>query len=352
MRKFLIALALLLGVYFLIGRFAEMQGVIEVLSRGKLGFILLALALQVFWIGVVGYTYQSIYHVLGLKAQPFFMARLATAASFINVVAPAGGFSSVALFISNARGHGYSTARVTVASVLFLWFEYAATLIMLTFGLGEMARRNNLHWSEITASLILLAGALGIAVLLYLGMVSAELLARVLRSGAGAVNWVLRPFLRRDYLSQDRAISFAHELAEGIKALRRNPRGLVKPALLALLNKSVLVMILSLTFLAFNISADFSTIIAGFSIAYLFLIVSPTPAGIGVVEGVLTVALRSLAVPIEASAVITLAYRGVTFWFPLVVGMVALRGLSHDRTTPNELPVKTPSETDIPDLRA
>jgi hypothetical protein len=224
---------------------------------------------------------------------------------------------------------------------------------MLTYGLGEMARRNNLHWSEITASLILLAGALGIAFLLYLGMVSAAMLARVLRRAACAVNWILRPFIRRDYLSQERAFSFAHELAEGITALRRNPRGLIKPVLLALLNKCTLVLILSLMFLAFSVPADFSTVIAGFSIAYLFLIVSPTPAGIGIVEGALTVALRSLAVPIESSAVITLAYRGVTFWFPLLLGMFALRSLPHVQPSPDdppgEAPVKSsqPPETDI-----
>jgi uncharacterized protein (TIRG00374 family) len=57
------------------------------------------------------------------------------------------------------------------------------------------------------------------------------------------------------------------------------------------------------------------------------LIVSPTPAGIGIVEGVLTVALRTMQVPIEASAVITLAFRGITFWMPVLVGILAFRSL-------------------------
>ncbi len=332
MRKFLIALALLLGVIFIITRFTEMQGILAVLARGKIGLIFLALLLQMVWIAVVGFTYHSIYSVLGIQTRPVYMARLAAAATFVNVVAPAGGLSSVAVFISNARAHGHSAARVTVASVLFLWLEYGTTLFMLTFGLGEMARRNNLHWSEITASLILLAGALGIAILLYLGMVSADLLGKVLGRAARLINWCLRPFIRRDYLSTQRAHSFALELAEGIAVLRLNPRGLLRPILLALLNKTILVVILGITFLAFDIQPDPGMIVAAFSIAYLFLIVSPTPAGIGIVEGVMTVALRSLAVPIETAAVVTLAYRGVTFWFPLLVGMIALRSLPHPKT--------------------
>ena len=70
------------------------------------------------------------------------------------------------------------------------------------------------------------------------------------------------------------------------------------------------------------------TLIAGFSISYLFMIVSPTPAGIGVVEGFLTVALSSMYVPLSDATVITLAYRGITFWIPLFIGLLAFRWTS------------------------
>ena len=327
MRKFLLALALLFGVIFLIGRFAEMQNVWTILGRSKLSFILLAIAVEAAWLCVVGFTYQGIYRAMGMAVGGWYMARVAAAANFINVVAPAGGLSSVALFISTAQGDGRSTARATVASVLFLWLEYAATLTVLVIGLGEMARRNNLHWTEITASLILLAGALGIAALLYLGMKSAVLLGIVLTKAAQGINFVVRPFIRRDYLSTSRAQSFALELSEGISALRGKPRLLIRPVLLAALNKVLLMFILGLTFIAFGVEVNISILVAAFSIAYLFLIVSPTPAGIGIVEGVLTVALGSLGVPISSAAVITLAYRGITFWLPLLAGLIAIRSI-------------------------
>jgi hypothetical protein len=56
---------------------------------------------------------------------------------------------------------------------------------------------------------------------------------------------------------------------------------------------------------------------AGSAIAYLFLVISPTPAGIGIVEGIMPLALSSLNVPWSQAIIVTLAYRGVTFWFPL-----------------------------------
>jgi uncharacterized protein (TIRG00374 family) len=83
-------------------------------------------------------------------------------------------------------------------------------------------------------------------------------------------------------------------------------------------------------FLAFKVPFTLGVLVGGFSIGYLFLIVSPTPAGIGFVEGALTLALNSLNVPLGAAAVLTAAYRGITFWVPLFGGMLAFRWLSRE----------------------
>jgi uncharacterized membrane protein YbhN (UPF0104 family) len=51
----------------------------------------------------------------------------------------------------------------------------------------------------------------------------------------------------------------------------------------------------------------------------------------GIVESILPVALNSLRVPYSAAVLITLVFRGVTVWFPLILGAVALR-LLHRQT--------------------
>ena len=86
--------------------------------------------------------------------------------------------------------------------------------------------------------------------------------------------------------------------------------------------------ILMASFLSFKVPFTAGTIIGGFSISYLFLIVSPTPSGIGIVEGIMPLALSSLQVPWSQAVIITLAYRGITFWFPLGVGAIAFRMLN------------------------
>jgi glycosyltransferase 2 family protein len=83
--------------------------------------------------------------------------------------------------------------------------------------------------------------------------------------------------------------------------------------------------------MAFRVPFSAGTIIGGFAISYLFLIVSPTPAGVGIVEGVMPLALSSLRVPWSEAVVITLAYRGITFWIPLGLGAVAFRMLERKK---------------------
>jgi hypothetical protein len=235
----------------------------------------------------------------------------------------------MAIFITDANQRGMSPARVTIAGVLYLLFDYFGFLCVLALGLAVLFIHNNLTWAEIVASGILLASATFLAGLFALGVSSPRNLERLLIRAARTVNWLLRPIVRRPYLSEARASEFAAEAATGLAALRTDWREYLLPAGLSLLGKGVLISILYMCCLAFQVPAEPDTLVAGFCIAYLFTIVSPTPSGIGVVEGAMTLGLSSLGVPLEAATVITLAYRGLTFWLPFAYGFVGMRVLQH-----------------------
>lgn len=231
----------------------------------------------------------------------------------------------MALFINDGQHRGQSSGKVTVAGALYLLIDEAAFLFVLAFGTIILARRNRLSDGDIAASLTLLAIACVIALFLYLGYRSAKTLGNVLARLARIINAIVRPFLRREYLSEARAHNFASEIAEGLSALPKKPTSLIPPLLLSLFGKVLLMGILTCAFLSFNVPFRLGTIIGGFSIAFLFLIVSPTPSGVGVVEGMMALALHSTRVAWGSAILITLAYRCVTFWLPLLVGVWAFR---------------------------
>ena len=337
MRKFLVVLILFFGIAFVIVSFSELEKTVETLKQGNLWFLLLALGIQVGWFFVSGITYRSIYQLLGIDDTLHNLTFLAAASNFINVVAPSAGVGGIAVFIDHAKRRGYSSAKVTVAGALYLLLDYIAFLGMLTLGLIVLIRRNDLDSGEIAASAVMFLIALSLAALLYLGSRSAEMLGSVLGWMARLINRLVRPFIHRDYLRVERAQEFAHEIADGLSTLPDRWHSLLKPLVWAVVNKTLMACILLVTFLSFQVEFSAGTIIGGFAISYLFLVVSPTPSGIGIVEGIMAVALNSLRVDWNHAVIITLAYRAITFWVPLGVGALAFRAMHLGNVKPESV---------------
>jgi hypothetical protein len=328
MRKIIVALVLFIAIAFVIIRFSELKSILETIKNSDLRFLIAALVIEVIWIFNSATTYRVLYRLVELKEESYRLALVATAATFVNVIAPSVGIGGMAVFLDDAKRHNYSSGRVTVVGVLYLMFDYLAFMCILACGWVVLIRRNNLNAGEITASLLLLVLTLTFTGLLFIGYRSATQLGHVLAWMARRINRILRPIIHRDYLQEERAHGFARDIGEGFTIIRGKRKELIWPFLFALNNFVLLICVLMFIFLAFETPFTVGTLVGGFSIGYLFLIVSPTPAGLGVVEGMLTVALNTLRVKWAAAALITLTYRAVTFWFPLLVGAIAFRVLN------------------------
>lgn len=342
MRKFLVAIIFLLGVVFMLGQFSEMQTVWQTLQQGDLRFLLLALGVQLMWTVNVAVLYRAIYRILGIEENLRDLWRLSLAANFVNIVAPSGGVGGLAVMLAHARQRQTSSARMALGATLYILFDYYALIIVLALGWAVLIRRGNLTPTEVGASFVLVAIAGTLGILLYLGTRSAVALERALNLLARPVNWAARWFRREKtpYLSAQRAHDFAYDAADGLKEVRRQPGALWLPLALALSSKALLICVLFLVFLSFGVPFSVGTLIAGFSLSYLFVIVSPTPSGIGVVEGMMALILRSLNVPLSTGTVVTLAFRGFTFWLPLLMGLVVFRSIGKTRPTDIDTPLE------------
>lgn len=326
MRNILLAIVIIVGLVFLAQQVERFESLVDVLRRGNPFWIGLAFVVQWAWLVNTAAQYRAAYRALDLHVSHRSLLPLVLASNFVNTVAPSGGMSGMAVFIDDARKRGLPTMRVTLAGVLFVLFEYTSFSVVLALGLIVLMRRNDLDSTEVIPSVILFAAAIALTAVVVLGMYSAQALERFLISAARLVNRLLRPFIHRDYLSEPFAHEFATEAAIGFSLLKAKPKDAwLMPFALALSGKSLLVSLLFLLFLAFEQPFSVGTITAGYSMAFLFTIVSPTPMGIGFVESAMTLTLRTLRVPLAAATVIALTYRGMTLWLPLLYGFIALQ---------------------------
>jgi len=325
MRKIVLVIVLLLGIALILISLSDLKNISDTLKHSNWRFMAVALFFECLWLYNIAVTYGVLYRMVGLREDMKRLFMVASAASFVNVIAPTGGIGGMAIFLDDAKRRNHSSGRVTVVGALFVLFDYVAFLCVLALGWMVLIRRHNLNAGEISASLVLLGLAIAFSVFIFLGYRSATALGNALAWMARLVNRIVRPFIHREYLSAGRAYEFAAEMAEGLSTLQGKKKKLIWPFLFALNSKALLICVLAFTFLAFGTPFTVGTLVGGFSIGYLFLIVSPTPSGLGVVEGAMTVALNTLRVNLGAAVLITFAYRALTFWFPLVVGGVEFR---------------------------
>lgn len=330
MRKFFFLAIFFLGIIIVIFSFSELQSVIETLKKYNLRYLWIAVGVQIIWMLNDALEYRALYHLMGLKEKfkQFFL--LASASTFVNVVAPSGGWGGTAVFIDNAQKREYPRGHAAAATALYLFLDYAAFLILLGLGIITLFRRNRLNTGEITASLLMVLSVIGLGILIYVGSRSGEKLGNILVWMSRKVNRVLWIFIRRDYFLEERARLFAMEVAEGLSIIHDRNERLLLPAAHALVGKALMIAIMALTFVEFGVEWSIGSLVASYSLAYLFLVVSPTPSGIGVVEGILPLALVSLGIPFSEAVVVTLAYRVVTFWLPMLFGGVSIRLLERE----------------------
>jgi uncharacterized protein (TIRG00374 family) len=325
MRRLLFLLVLVLGFFFIIQQFTEIQTILETVQKGDSHFLLLAFIVQIIWLFNVAAAYRVIYRAIGVEESIWRFLLMSTAATATNIVAPSAGVGGIAVFVSEAKRRKNSIARVTVANLIYLLLDYVGFLFVLMIGLAIYLQKNPFHPALVvgTSVLVILTGSLGAFIFLCLKSPhrSGKLLIGITRSA----NHFLRFFFRRDFFSEERAWALAQDTSEGLQQIRQNPPSIWMTLILALNNRILLMVVLGLVFLAFQIPVSIGTVIAGFSIGYLFFIVSPTPAGVGFVEGALTLVLTAYQVPLSAATVVTLVYRGITFWFPLLVGLLAMQ---------------------------
>ena len=270
--------------------------------------------------------YASIYRLFELPSLKRELVPLYLVRRFVTVAAPSGGFSGWVPVIQFARRRDIAVGTVFIANLVYTILWYSTFFVFLLLGLVYLFLSHDLQWFEISAALIMLVADLIMIVGLALAWAAPRTLSRVIRWLAVAVEHVSDWLKRRPPLTPAQFETFATDLTRAVAQMHdRDWRGLLAPVSHALLNETLHILMFYLVALAFRVHLHFGVLVAAYSISVLFFVVSPTPGGLGFVEGTLILVLTTLGVHAHAATVITLAYRGITFWLPFILGFAALR---------------------------
>jgi glycosyltransferase 2 family protein len=326
MKRHWIFWLLIIGfLWVVITRFTEMEDLAVLLSSGQWEWVLAAAFLQCLYYLAFAGSYKAAFATVEVPLRLRDLLPVTLGSRFVNVVAPSGGASGAALFIDHAAQHGHPPLRSASGTILQLVADFGAFTVILLFGMVYLFLQHDLKTYEVIGALTLLLIIAGWCGVLALGLWRPDLLTRLLNWLQRGANWLTVHTHNRHFLDEDWAGRNAVEFTQASGAIAGHPTRLARTVGVAFLAHLLNLTSLFTLFLAFHQPIQVGALIAGYAMGILFWIVSPTPQGIGVVEGVMTLVYTSLLVPVEAATTVSLAWRGLTFWLPFGLGFLFLR---------------------------
>jgi uncharacterized protein (TIRG00374 family) len=310
-----VVFAVLVGTHF-----DQVQNLASTLLEGEWRWVLVAVGLQGLYYVTLTTLYHSAFDTVRVHSRIHELLPVTLSSVFLNAAAPSAGASGIALFANDAARRGQSAVRASAGSLLVTVSNYSAFLLVLTAGLVYLSVQRHLQIYQPFAAGILVLMLLALVALLSLGLWNPGGLRRMLGGVERTVNWIAVRFKRSAPLADGWAEKSATEFCEAARAVATHPRRLGRTVGVALVMHIVNMASLYVLFMAFHQVVNIGSLVAGFAMGILFLNVSFTPQGIGTVEGAMAAAYSSLGVPTAKATVIALAFRGLAFWLPVIVG--------------------------------
>ncbi|HUS85160.1 MAG TPA: lysylphosphatidylglycerol synthase transmembrane domain-containing protein [Anaerolineales bacterium] len=325
LRKLFYSAIFLLTIFFVARNFEELKLILITFTQSDSRWLFIAMLAHILWLVTIAGNFWACYHLMGIHEKLRHLVPLTTAANFINVIAPSYGAGALAVLITDGSRRGKPVGKVSTAAFVYLVYDYLGFLVVLSLGFSILSRRGLLDALLIGAAVFAVSIAVGLIILTAIGVHSADQLESAILWLVDFANRLLQPLFKRAVINRAKAQNFALDIADGLLQIRHSPRKLILPGVLALTRKAMMVIILFSVSLAFHNPFGIETLLASFSVSYLFTIASITPSGVGFVEGAMALTQNAMGVNPLTSTAIALTYRGITFWLTLAYGFIAIR---------------------------
>ncbi|MEW5872104.1 MAG: flippase-like domain-containing protein [Chloroflexota bacterium] len=303
----------------------ELTSLIETLLEGHWDWVLGAALLQVFYFYVFTAAFQSAFDAVEIKTKISNLLPVTLGSLFVNAVAPAGGAAGVALYVDDVSRRGNSGARATAAVVLQLIADFSALTLILIVSMIYLFVWETLSLQVVIGSAILTLITAGLCGVLGLGLWRPGYLKRIFAWIEMVVNRFMGYINREEYLPLGWAEKSSSEFIGASLAMTQHPKRAIRTALVMLVAHLLAIASMRMLFVAFDEAISLGPLVAGYAIGILTWIISPAPQGTGVIEGVTSAAFVTLGVPWNVAVTVTLAFRGIAFWLPVVLGFFLLR---------------------------
>ena len=239
----------------------------------------------------------------------------------INRLVPTGGASGSTYVVSQTAHDNVPAPSGIFAVAMSYAFDYITFVSFIAGTLLYLFIHHQLQRAEAVAFVVLVVLITGILTLLWMVMRAQHRLERILV--ALARHW--SRLTRRDI----DALALSASLSERVRenwAMISSRRGMAWKTLPpAYLMHALDIATIYFIFQGFGLSGHVGVVTIGYSMAWLLSLASLIPSGLGVFEVSMAMIYKTYGIPFETAVLVTGAYRLLSFWLPIPVGLAAIR---------------------------
>lgn len=333
-RRLIYSILIVAFVWVIFSRSSEIRELAETLTSGNWDWVIAATASEILYLLFFAFAYQAAFLTVEIKSRFGEIFPVMLGSMFVNAVAPGGGVAGVALFVDDQSRRGHSAARATAGMVVHMIADFSALTVILILSMTYLYVWDTLPAYVVLGSLVLCLITGILSAILVVGLKAPSFLTRSFQWIQKTISRLVNPFLREPILAEDWAARSSMEFIGAAQAFGKNPGGLLRTAGLMMVTHILAIVGLLMLFLAFDYQVGIGQLVTTYAVGILTWIVSPAPQGTGVIEGAMVLTATTLGVPWNVAVTATLAFRGLTFWLPVILGFFMLRKVKTFEPTP------------------
>lgn len=303
----LFGVALVVTIVIAVTSLSEQRAFVELLRHVQPAWLALGLVLQLGTYVADARSWQRVLHRAGVGRPLGSFVGLGLAKLFIDQAVPSGGISGTFVIVRGLEGRGVPRDKSMAAVVVDLYAYYAAYLAALVAAFSVLATRGKLG-----AAILVTAAAFAVMGISVIGVIT-------------ALTTSLRRFLPR-WLLRVRVV------AQLVSAVTEADARLVRRGDLLATSFGYQLVIFFLdaatiwTMLrGIGFAVHPAPVFASFMVSSLARSLGILPGGLGTFEAASVATLHLVGTPVAAALAATLLFRGLSFWLPLVPGMLMAR---------------------------
>lgn len=330
MKKIYFRILVLLGIFALFGYFIAknltvIRATYQTTASNITGFLLLALLLTVLIRWCIGKMLQECFDVVGMKRKAVKMFALELQALAVNLIVPTAGVSVAVLFANEAKKNNESQTAAVNGALLTYLVDYTAISSLLLLAFLFLYLIHSLTPSVVIPAIFFFILTGSLYLLSFLAIKGSAFLERVLIKLAKIFVIPVLNFFKKNIRVTESVKTFIKELSDASKAATRDPKSILKAFGWSIASHFLRIIMLYVIFASLGYEPLYRVILAGYAIGALFVVVSPTPNGVGFVEGSMALVFSGLGVPGAVATTATIIYRAFDFWIPFAVGFFLLQ---------------------------